>query len=51
MVYNKNVFVFYPILMKLGEVVVQMATTTSHELSSKLDEKQKVFIIDHLTEV
>ena len=32
--------------MKLGEVVVQL-----HQVSSKLDEKQKVFIIDHLTEV
>ena len=24
MVYNQNFFVFYPILMKLGDVVVQM---------------------------
>ena len=26
---NKNFFVFYPILLKLGEVVVHMGTTTS----------------------
>ena len=29
---NKNFFVFRPILMKLGEVVVHMGTTTSPSL-------------------
>ena len=52
MVYNENFFVFHPILMKLGEVVVHMGTTIQlHQDSSKSDEKQKVFIIDHLMEV
>ena len=31
-------FIFNPILIKLGEVVVQL-----HQVSSKLDEKQKSF--------
>ena len=44
---NKT-FVFHPILMRLGEVVVHMATAGTilqlHRVSSKSDEKQKSFI-------
>ena len=47
----KTFFVFHPILMKLGEVVVRMGWVLQfHQVSSKSDEK-KVLIIDCLTEV
>ena len=50
---NKTFFVFHPILMKLGEVVVHMGTTTSPsfiKIQNRMKNK-KVFIIDQLTEV
>ena len=37
---NKTFFVFHPILMKLGEV----SSGILHQVSSKLDEKQKSFV-------
>ena len=49
----KTFFVFHPILMKLGEVVVPICTTTSPSFI-KIRWKTKKFslcIIDHLTEV
>ena len=33
----KTFFVFYPILLKLGEVVVPMCTTQLHQVSTNLD--------------
>ena len=39
---SKTFFAFHPILMKLGEVVVHQSTTT-YQVSSKLDEKQGSF--------
>ena len=49
---NNNFFVLYPILLKLGDVVVPMCTTTSPSfVSTKLDKTQKKFICAHLTEV
>ena len=40
---NKNFFVFYPILLKPGEVVVHMGNYNFTKLAS--DEKQKVLLI------
>ena len=48
---NKNFFVFYPILLKLGEVVVHMDTTTSPSFNKIGLNKKKVFICARLTEV
>ena len=47
---NKNFFVFYPILLKLGEVVVHMSTTTSPNFN-KIGLNKKRFICAHLMEV
>ena len=41
--YIQNFFVFHPILMKLGNVVVSMGILQLHQVSSKSDEKQKSF--------
>ena len=42
---RKLFFVFHPILMKLGEVVVSIPSVLQlHQISSKSDEKQKSFI-------
>ena len=41
---NKTFFVFHPILMKLGEIVVHMDNYNFTQGSSKSDEKQKSFI-------
>ena len=52
---DKNIFVFHPILMKLGEVVdlcVHCTCTITSPSLSKSDEKQKkkVLLIDNLTD-
>ena len=41
--YNQNFFVFHPMFMKLGEIVVPMYTIVLQlrQVSSKSDEKQK----------
>ena len=51
MVYNQNFFVFHPILMKLGEVVVHMGTTTKPSFYQNQMKNKKVLIIDRLMEV
>ena len=48
---NKNFFAFYPILLKLGEVVVHMGTTTSAGFKQNWIKQKKVFICVRLTEV
>ena len=49
MVYNENFFVLHMILMKLGEVVGPMCTTTKFDQNWM--KNKNVLIIDHLTEV
>ena len=38
---NNTIFIFHPILMKFGEVVVHLGILQLHPVSSKSDEKQK----------
>ena len=40
---NKAFFIFHPILMKLGEVVVHPCVLQLHPVSPKSDEKQKFY--------
>ena len=47
----KTFFVFHPILMKLGEVVVHMGTTTLPSFIKIGRKTKKVLIIDCLMEV
>ena len=44
-------FLFNPILLKLGEVVVHMGTATSQSFNKIGLNKKKVFICAHLTEL
>ena len=48
---NKNFFVFNPILLKLGEVVVHMGATASPSFNKIGLNKKKFFICAHLMEV